>query len=123
MKVRVLIADDKDEIRAAFKDLLATTEMEVVAEACSGEAAVQAAMENDVDLVVLDVRMPDGDGFWALESIKAREPTLPCVMHTVENRDTCIARCHPFQADGYLAKGSDEETILSVLRSAVGRGY
>ena len=63
-----------------LKALLAGTEIKVVAEAATGQAAVKLALEKEVDLVLLDVRMPDGDGLTALGRIKLDKPDLPVLL-------------------------------------------
>jgi len=122
MEVKVLIADDSAPLRQAFSALLSTTEMVVVAEAATGEDAIRAAMESDIDLVILDVRMPDGDGFYALERIKKQKPSLPCVMHGAEYSKTLVKRAESLGANGYLAKGADWELFWAVLGGALGDG-
>ena len=61
-KIRLLVADNQEMVRCGAKALLAGTEIKVVAEASTGQAAVKLALEKEVDLLLLDVRMPDGDG-------------------------------------------------------------
>ena len=73
-KIRLLVADDQDVVRQGVKALLAGTEIKVVAEVASGQAAVKHALETEVDIVLLDVRMPDGDGLTALGRIKLDKP-------------------------------------------------
>ena len=60
--IRILIADDHDLIRAGLKATFRGTEIEVVAEAATGEAAVELARDAEPDLALLDIRMPRGDG-------------------------------------------------------------
>ena len=62
MSIRVLIADDHEVVRTGMKSLLEGTEIEIVAEATGGEEAVKLALELNPNLVILDIRMPGGDG-------------------------------------------------------------
>ena len=78
--IRLLIADDHEVARSGLKSLLAGTEIKVIAEAASGQAAVKYALQHDVDVVLMDVRMPDGDGLTALGRIKLDKPDLPILM-------------------------------------------
>ena len=73
-KIRLLVADDQEMVRQGVKALLAGTEIKVVAEVATGQAAVKHALETEVDVVLLDVRMPDGDGLTALGRIKLESP-------------------------------------------------
>ncbi len=61
-KIKRLIADDHEVLRRGVKAMLADTEIQVVADVATGEAAVKYALENEVDVVLSDVRMPDGPG-------------------------------------------------------------
>ena len=73
-KIQILIADDHEVVRCGVKTLLEGTEIKVVAEATTSQAAVKLALERDVDVVLLDVCMPDGDGLTALGRIKLDKP-------------------------------------------------
>ena len=89
-KIRLLIADDHEVVRSGLKSLLAGTEIKVVAEVATGQAAVKYALENEVDVVLMDVRMPDGDGLTALGRIKLDKPDLPILMFSAfDNPDLC----------------------------------
>jgi DNA-binding NarL/FixJ family response regulator len=79
-KVHLLIADDQDMLRCGVKALVAGTEIKVVAEAATGQTAIQLSLHQDVDLVLLDVCMPDGDGLTALSRIKLDTPDLPVLL-------------------------------------------
>ena len=68
-KIRLLIADDHEVLRSGVKAMLAGTEIKVIAEEATGQAAVKYALEHEVDVVLLDVRMPNGDGLTALGRI------------------------------------------------------
>jgi CheY-like chemotaxis protein len=69
-KLQLLIADDHEVIRGGLKNLLANTDIKVVAAVATAEAAVKFVLENDVDVVLMDVRMLDGDGLTTLGRIK-----------------------------------------------------
>ena len=74
-KIRLLIADDHEVVRSGLKTMLAGTEAKVVGEVSTGAAAVKFALENEVDVVLLDIRMPDGDGLTALGASSSTSPT------------------------------------------------
>ena len=68
--IRVVLADDQALIRSGVRALLESApNLAVVAEAGTGREAVAAAREHRPDVVVMDIRMPDGDGVWALSLI------------------------------------------------------
>ena len=74
MSTRVLIADDSPAVRAGLTGILAGTEFEVAAQAATCDQALQYTLTCVPDLVLLDLRMPDGDSFCVAEKIKAEHP-------------------------------------------------
>ncbi|MHB9049716.1 MAG: response regulator, partial [Pirellulales bacterium] len=80
MSIKLLIADDHPMVRAGLKSLLEGTEIKVVAEAATGQEALRLALSKKIDVALLDVRMPDGDGLNALGRIKLEKPDLPVLL-------------------------------------------
>lgn len=117
MSIKILVADDHEVVRCGLKSLLADTEIEVAAEATTGEQAVKIAVESDVDAVVLDIRMPDGDGLNALGRIKLERPDLPILMLSTYDNPTYIARAVALGANGYLLKTTSHEKLVVAIRS------
>ncbi|MGI6418043.1 MAG: response regulator [Thermoguttaceae bacterium] len=117
-KLKLLIADDHEVVRTGLKVLLADTDVEIVAEVGTGEEAVKYAMENDPDVVLLDIRMPKGDGLTALGRIKLEKPDMPVLMLSTFDNPTYIARSVALGASGYLLKGCTREQLLSAIRMA-----
>ncbi len=117
-KIRLLIADDQEMIRSGVKALLAGTEIKVVAEAATGQAAVKYALEHDADVVLLDVRMPDGDGLTALGRMKRDKPDLPVLMFSGYDNPAYVGRAAAFGASGYLPKGCTRDELVHAIRRA-----
>ena len=65
MTIKLLIADDHEVVRSGLRSLMAGTDIKVVAEAETGDAAVKMVAKHEPDVVLLDIRMPDGDGLTA----------------------------------------------------------
>jgi DNA-binding NarL/FixJ family response regulator len=101
-----------------LKNLLADTEIEVIAEASSGAQAVDLAMKKNPDLVILDIRMPDGDGLTALGRIKLDRPDLPVLILSTYDNPTYVARAVALGAGGYILKGSSRDEIVEAIRKA-----
>lgn len=118
MPIRLLIADDHEVVRSGLRSLLHGSEIEVVAEARSGEEAVRLAEQENVDVVVLDIRMPDGDGLVALQQIKQRRPSLPVLMLTTYDNPTYVSRAVSLGASGYILKGSGREKLVNAILAA-----
>jgi DNA-binding NarL/FixJ family response regulator len=117
-KIRVLIADDHEVVRSGLKTLLAGTEIKIVAEVASGAEAVKYALEQEVDVVLLDIRMPDGDGLTALGRIKLDKPDLPILVFSNFDNPTYVARAVALGASGYLLKSCTREELLAGIRTA-----
>jgi DNA-binding NarL/FixJ family response regulator len=117
-KIKLLIADDHEVVRSGLKSLLAGTEIKVVAEVASGAEAVKYALENDPDVVMLDIRMPDGDGLTALGRIKLDKPEMPILILSTFDNPTYVARAVALGANGYLLKGCTREHLLATIRTA-----
>jgi DNA-binding NarL/FixJ family response regulator len=119
--IKLLVADDHEVVRCGLRSLLAGTEIEIVAEVTTGDAAIRYTLENDPDVVLLDIRMPDGDGLTSLGRIKLEKPDMPVLMLSTFDNPTYIARAVALGASGYVLKGCTREYLLNAIRvSAVG---
>lgn len=118
MLIKLLIVDDHEVVRSGLKSMLADTEIKVIGEAASGETAVKAASKQKVDVVLMDVRMPDGDGISALGRIKLEKPDLPVLMFSNYDNPTYVARSVALGASGYLLKGISREKLIEAIELA-----
>ncbi len=118
MSIKVLIADDHEVVRSGLKTLLADTDVEVMAEVSTGEDAVKYTLAHHPDVVLLDIRMPEGDGLTALGRIKLEKPEMPVLMLSTFDNPTYIARSVALGASGYLLKGCTREELLQAIRTA-----
>ena len=121
--VRVVVADDHEVVRCGLVNLLDGTDVEIVAEASSGEAAVSLARKHKPDVILLDIRMaPGNDGLKALEKIRNDAPSVRCIMLTTFDNPTYIARAVASGAHDYILKGcSREELLESIMGAASGQ--
>jgi len=117
-KIKLLIADDHEVVRVGLKSLVAGTEIKVVAEVATAASAVKYALENDPDVVLLDVRMPDGNGLTALGRIKLDKPDMPILILSTFDNPTYVAKAYAYEAAGYLLKGCSRQELLSAIRTA-----
>ncbi len=118
MSIKVLIADDHEVVRSGLRTLLADTDVEVVAEVASGDEAVKYALANKPDVVLLDIRMHDGDGLNALGRIKLDNPEIPVLILSTFDNPTYIARSVALGASGYLLKSCTRDELLKAIRAA-----
>lgn len=120
--IRVVVADDHPIVRSGIVALLETADdIEVVAEASTGEEAVELALEHSPDIVLTDLRMPGIDGDVATARILAERPNTRVLILTTYESDDAILPAIEAGASGYLLKAAPQEEILAGLR-AVARG-
>jgi DNA-binding NarL/FixJ family response regulator len=117
--VTVLIADDHPVVRAGLRGMLAAEPgISVVAEAASGNEAVAMARRHSPDVVLMDLRMPDGDGVEATLGVLAAVPSASVVVLTTYETDADIVRAVEAGATGYLLKDVPPGDLVSAIRAA-----
>ena len=118
MAIKMVIADDHEVVRAGLKSLIDGTDIRIVAEATSGATAHKLVMKHRPDLVMLAVRMPDGDGLNCLARIKLDQPETPVVMFSSFDNPTYVARAVALGAAGYVSKSASRNEIISAIQAA-----
>ena len=119
--IRVLLADDQRLVRAGFRALLdAEPDIEVVGEESTGAQAVSLATQHRPDVVLMDIRMPDGDGLWATERIVADRQLAEThvVIVTTFELDEYVAQAIRAGASGFLVKDTDPVDLIRSVRVA-----
>lgn len=118
MTVRVLIADDHPVYRHGLRAALATADdIEVVAEAADGAAAVRLAVEHDVDVVLMDLHMPGAGGLEATRELAAAVPGVAILVLSMFDNDESLFTAMRAGARGYLVKGADQDQIERSIRA------
>ena len=121
--IRVLLVDDQALVRAGFRALLAAEpDVEVVAEAGDGEAAVREALRTRPDVVLLDIRMPGTDGLAATRRILT-DPGLAetrVVILTTFELDEYVFEAIRSGASGFLVKDTDPADLVRAVRAVAG---
>ncbi len=121
--IRVFIADDHAVVREGLRTVLERAGVEVVGEAASGRETVAKVTALRPDVVLLDIRMPDGDGLNALEQIKQHCPEVRVIMLTTYANPGYMARAITLGAAGYLTKEAEPERIVGAIRAVVAGDY
>ena len=116
MSIRLLVADDHEVVRTGLKSILEGTDIEVIAEAKGGDEAVRLTMEENPDIVIMDIRMPGGDGLTALGRIKLEKPATPVLMFSTYDNPTYVARSVALGASGYLLKNAGCQKVIESIR-------
>ncbi|MEO6530855.1 MAG: response regulator transcription factor [Specibacter sp.] len=117
--IRILIADDQALLRAGFRALLAAEpDMEVVGESGTGRETVRLARELRPDVVLMDIRMPDGDGLEAARRILADAALAGThiIILTTFELDEYIVEAVRVGAAGFLVKDTEPEELLRAVR-------
>ena len=121
-KIHVLIADDHAIVRQGLRQILSETEDLVVAgEADDGAEALQLARNQQWDVFLLDVAMPNRNGIDTLKQLKKEFPRLPVLMLSMHPEDQYAVRAIQAGAAGYLTKQSAPAELVEAIRK-VARG-
>ena len=118
MSIRLLVCDDHEVIRTGLASLLAGTDIEIIGEAASGKEALRLAQKDKPDVVLLDIRMSDGDGLSTLEKLRSKVPECKVVMLSTYDNPTYIARSVALGAADYVLKGSPREDLIGTIKAA-----
>jgi len=117
MKIKLIIADDNSFIREGLKIILSSyDEFEVLETVNDGNEAFKYCQNNQVDVALLDVRMPNMNGVEATKLISEQTKTKPLILTTFDD-DEYIIDAVKNGAKGYLLKNNDPERIREAIKS------
>jgi len=117
--IRVLLADDHAVVRQGLRTFLdLQDDVEVVAEAGDGEAALDAAQRTDPDVILLDLVMPKLDGVGALKRLRERESRARIIVLTSFGDDDKLFAALRAGAAGYLLKDVEPLELVRAIRAA-----
>jgi two-component system invasion response regulator UvrY len=116
--INVMLVDDHDLVRSGIKRILTDVgDIEVVAEAGSGEQAVRQAREIRPDVILMDLSMPGIGGMEATRKITRSMPDAKIIAVTIHEDEPFPARLLEAGAVGYLTKGCDVREIIDAIKS------
>ena len=118
--LRVLIAEDEALIRLDLKEMLEEEGYSVVGEAADGQAAIDLAVKERPDLVILDVKMPVLDGISAAEQIAAKHIAAVVILTAFSQREL-VERARDAGAMAYLVKPFTKADLVPAIEIAVSR--
>src|SRR5688572_24479798 len=122
-KIRILVVDDHMIVRVGLRTVISEEEdMEVVAEAGDGPAALAAWEAHRPDVTLLDLRLPDVSGADLITRIRQRDPAAKILVLTSYDADEDIYRAVQAGARGYLLKGTLPDGVLEAAIRAVHAG-
>jgi DNA-binding NarL/FixJ family response regulator len=116
--IRVFVLDDHEVVRLGLKELLdAEPDMEVVGEAATAGSAVGRVPVLSVDVAVLDVRLPDGNGVEVCREIRSASPGTACLMLTGYGDDRALLAAIMAGAAGYTMKQALASDVVEAVRA------
>lgn len=116
--IRLMIADDHPIFRDGLRALLASVEdIEITAEATTGDEAVALALSEQPDLVLMDLKMPGLNGIEAARRINQANPSIRVLMLTMFDDEDSLFAAMRAGVRGYLLKGARQEEALRAIRA------
>jgi DNA-binding NarL/FixJ family response regulator len=119
MSLKVVIVDDHEVAREGLADLLKAVGFNVAKSCADGGSAVAFLESTQVDVVLVDVRIPGCDGLAILEKLRELKPTIPVVFVSSYDNPTYIARAAALGAQDYLLKSGLRKNLQRCLTIAV----
>ena len=115
--LKVLLVDDHHIVRAGLRTIISRTGIEVVGEAGTAAAAIKEAARLEPDVVLMDVRLPDGSGVTACREIRAANPHIRVLFLTAFEDDSALLATAFASAGGYLLKEIAAEHLIQAIRT------
>lgn len=122
LRTRILLADDHAMVRRGLRHVIdAEPDLDVVAEASDGREAVERALQDDLDLAILDVSMPHLTGLQAAGELTRRKPGLRVLMLSIHDNEQYFFEAIRVGASGYVLKSAADRDLVEACR-AIMRG-
>ena len=116
-KIKVLIADDHDIVRQGIEKVLSKSDdVVVVGEASNGREVIELVKKTKIDVLLMDVEMPEKTGWDVLSELKVLKPDLPVIILSIFPEEHYGPRFIKAGAAGYLNKASKPATLLEAIR-------
>ena len=124
-RTRVLLADDHNLVRAGLRKILeGAPHLEVVGECATGKEALERLTAHDVDVLVLDLTMPETDGFQVLRQVEEHYPDVKVLVLTMHADGEHAVRAVRDGAEGYLIKDSAADDLVRGIEAVTaGRAF
>ena len=115
--IKILLADDHLLVREGLKRIIDDTpDMKIVAEASTGNEAINLIWENKYNLIILDISMPGQNGLQTLKLIKKHDKNIPVLMLSMHSEEQYAMRSIKAGASGYLTKDTASSQLVIAIR-------
>ncbi|MDE3077535.1 MAG: response regulator transcription factor [Chloroflexota bacterium] len=122
-RLRIMLVEDHGVVRAGLKALLNNEpDMTVVAEAGTGPEALALLHQNDLDLAVVDLTLPEMSGVELIERLHQEQPALQVVVLTMHGGSEYVRQVMALGIDGYVLKKAADVELLAAIRTAAAGG-
>ena len=115
--LKVLLVDDHHIVRAGLRTIISRAGIEIVGEAGTAAAAIEEAARLEPDVVLMDVRLPDGSGVTACREIRAANPRIRVLFLSAFKDDSALLATAFASASGYLLKEIGAEHLIQAIRA------
>ncbi|WP_110658101.1 response regulator [Salinicola halimionae] len=115
--IRVLVADDHHLVRTSIARVLASEpDIEIVAEADSGESALQGCRDHEPDIAMIDIRMPGIGGLETILKLLKTQPAIRIVVLTGQVEESTAQRLIDSGVTGFISKGTELDLMIDAVR-------
>jgi DNA-binding NarL/FixJ family response regulator len=120
LKTRILLADDHTVVRQGLRFILdSEPDLEVVAEAANGNEAVARALQDDIDLAILDIAMPTMTGLQAARELSRHRPELKMLILSMHDDEGYLYEALKAGTAGYVLKSVADRDLVEAVRAAM----
>ena len=120
-RLQIILVDDHDVVRAGMRAIL-SSEFDIIGEADNVDSAVELIRERTPDLVVLDVKLPGGDGAAVIEAVRRDNQAIKFMALTVSTSREDVVRLLDAGVDGYITKSTFGVDFPDLIRKTVQGG-
>jgi DNA-binding NarL/FixJ family response regulator len=121
--INILVADDHEVMRMGIRNLLESVpNWRVSCEAGTGLEAVQLALESSPDIIIMDITMPEMNGFEAAAKIAEQRPDIPVIMFSLHLSEDVVSRFKAGPIRGAVSKSEAARDLLEAVRSVLNGG-
>lgn len=121
--IKILVADDHAVVRRGLRHILALSpDIVIAAEAVNGKEVLERLRTTAVDVLLMDVSMPDTDAVDLVTRVRAEHPPIAVIVHSMHAEGSVASRMLRAGASGYITKDSEPEQLVAALRKVAAGG-